>query len=330
MRAYPATRPRRLRKTAASRRLVRETVLTASDLIYPVFLIEGDNTREPVPSMPNINRMTIDLFLEEAADCADLGIPVMAIFPVVPTEKKDLEGSEAHHESGLAQRAIKALKSQAIDISVMADVALDPFTSHGQDGVIDDNGYVQNDITVDILVKQALSQAEAGVDIVAPSDMMDGRIGAIRNALESAGFIHTQIMAYSAKYASSYYGPFRDAVGSAKQLGKGSKETYQMDPANALEALTEVSLDLSEGADMVMVKPGMPYLDILHRVKASFGVPTMVYQVSGEYAMHQGAIDNGWLSESVILESLTGMKRAGADGILTYFAKRAAGELKTG
>ena len=330
MRAYPATRPRRLRKTAASRRLVRETVLTASDLIYPVFLIEGDNTREPVPSMPNVNRMTIDLFLEEAADCSELGIPVMAIFPVVPTEKKDLEGSEAHHENGLAQRAIKALKSQAIDISVMADVALDPFTSHGQDGVIDNNGYVQNDITVDILVKQALSQAEAGVDIVAPSDMMDGRIGAIRNALESAGFIHTQIMAYSAKYASSYYGPFRDAVGSAKQLGKGSKETYQMDPANALEALTEVSLDLSEGADMVMVKPGMPYLDILHRVKESFGVPTMVYQVSGEYAMHQGAIDNGWLSESVILESLTGMKRAGADGILTYFAKRAASELKTG
>ena len=306
MRAYPATRPRRLRKTAASRRLVRETVLTAADLIYPVFLIEGDNTLEPVPSMPNVNRMTIDLFLEEAADCADLGIPVMAIFPVVPAEKKDLEGSEAYHENGLAQRAIAALKSQAIDISVMADVALDPFTSHGQDGVIDDNGYVQNDITVDILVKQAISQAEAGVDIVAPSDMMDGRIGAIRNALESAGFIHTQIMAYSAKYASSYYGPFRDAVGSAKQLGKGSKETYQMDPANALEALTEVSLDLSEGADMVMVKPGMPYLDILHRVKETFGVPTMVYQVSGEYAMHQGAIDNGWLSESVILESLTG------------------------
>ena len=330
MRAYPATRPRRLRRTAASRRLVRETQLTAADLIYPVFLIEGDNTLEPVPSMPNVNRMTIDLFLEEAADCADLGIPVMAIFPVVPAEKKDLEGSEAYHENGLAQRAIAALKSQAIDISVMADVALDPFTSHGQDGVIDDNGYVQNDITVDILVKQAISQAEAGVDIVAPSDMMDGRIGAIRNALESAGFIHTQIMAYSAKYASSYYGPFRDAVGSAKQLGKGSKETYQMDPANALEALTEVSLDLSEGADMVMVKPGMPYLDILHRVKETFGVPTMVYQVSGEYAMHQGAIDNGWLSESVILESLTGMKRAGADGILTYFAKRAATELKTG
>ena len=330
MRAYPATRSRRLRKTAACRRLVRETVLTAADLIYPVFLIEGDNTLEPVPSMPNVNRMTIDLFLEEAADCADLGIPVMAIFPVVPAEKKDLEGSEAYHENGLAQRAIAALKSQAIDISVMADVALDPFTSHGQDGVIDDNGYVQNDITVDILVKQAISQAEAGVDIVAPSDMMDGRIGAIRNALESAGFIHTQIMAYSAKYASSYYGPFRDAVGSAKQLGKGSKETYQMDPANALEALTEVSLDLSEGADMVMVKPGMPYLDILHRVKETFGVPTMVYQVSGEYAMHQGAIDNGWLSESVILEGLTGMKRAGADGILTYFAKRAASELKTG
>ena len=330
MRAYPATRPRRLRRTAASRRLVRETQLTAADLIYPIFLIEGDNTLEPVPSMPNVNRMTIDLFLEEAAGCADLGIPVMAIFPVVPAEKKDLEGSEAYHENGLAQRAIAALKSQAIDISVMADVALDPFTSHGQDGVIDDNGYVQNDITVDILVKQAISQAEAGVDIVAPSDMMDGRIGAIRNALESAGFIHTQIMAYSAKYASSYYGPFRDAVGSAKQLGKGSKETYQMDPANALEALTEVSLDLSEGADMVMVKPGMPYLDILHRVKETFGVPTMVYQVSGEYAMHQGAIDNGWLSESVILESLTGMKRAGADGILTYFAKRAASELKTG
>ena len=277
--------------------------------------------------MPNVNRMTIDLFLEEAADCA-IWHSCDGYFPSSSGREKDLEGSEAYHENGLAQRAIKALKSQAIDISVMSDVALDPFTSHGQDGVIDDSGYVQNDITIDILVKQALSQAEAGVDIVAPSDMMDGRIGAIRNALESAGFIHTQIMAYSAKYASSYYGPFRDAVGSAKQLGKGSKETYQMDPANALEALTEVSLDLSEGADMVMVKPGMPYLDILHRVKASFGVPTMVYQVSGEYAMHQGAIDNGWLSESVILESLTGMKRAGADGILTYFAKRAAGELK--
>jgi porphobilinogen synthase len=280
--------------------------------------------------MPKVSRLTIDLFLEEAAECADLGIPVMAIFPVVPTDKKDLEGREAHNPRGLAQRAIAALKAQRINISIMADVALDPFTSHGQDGVIDEHGYVQNDVTIDVLVKQALSQAEAGVDIVAPSDMMDGRIGAIRDALESAGYIHTQIMAYSAKYASAYYGPFRDAVGSATQLGKGSKETYQMDPANALEALQEVALDIQEGADMVMVKPGMPYLDIVHRVKSKFGLPTMVYQVSGEYAMHQGAIDQGWLSEAVILESLTGMKRAGADGILTYFAKRAAIELKNG
>lgn len=330
MRAYPASRPRRLRRTDSSRRLVRETLLTPSDLIYPVFLIEGENTREPVASMPKVSRLTIDLFLEEAAACADLGIPVMAIFPVVPADKKDLEGREAHNPAGLAQRAIAALKAQHINISVMADVALDPFTSHGQDGVIDEHGYVQNDVTIDVLVKQALSQAEAGVDIVAPSDMMDGRIGAIRDALESAGHIHTQIMAYSAKYASAYYGPFRDAVGSATQLGKGSKETYQMDPANALEALQEVALDIQEGADMVMVKPGMPYLDILHRVKSKFGLPTMVYQVSGEYAMHQGAIDQGWLSEAVILESLLGMKRAGADGILTYFAKRAAIELKNG
>jgi porphobilinogen synthase len=330
MRAYPASRPRRLRRTDSSRRLVRETLLTPSDLIYPVFLIEGENTREPVASMPKVSRLTIDLFLEEAAECADLGIPVMAIFPVVPTDKKDLEGREAHNPRGLAQRAIDALKAQRINISIMADVALDPFTSHGQDGVINEHGYVQNDVTIDVLVKQALSQAEAGVDIVAPSDMMDGRIGAIRDALESAGYIHTQIMAYSAKYASAYYGPFRDAVGSATQLGKGSKETYQMDPANALEALQEVALDIQEGADMVMVKPGMPYLDIVHRVKSKFGLPTMVYQVSGEYAMHQGAIDQGWLSEAVILESLTGMKRAGADGILTYFAKRAAIELKNG
>ena len=330
MRAYPASRPRRLRRTDSSRRLVRETLLTPSDLIYPVFLIEGENTREPVASMPKVSRLTIDLFLEEAAECADLGIPVMAIFPVAPTDKKDLEGREAHNPRGLAQRAIAALKAQRINISIMADVALDPFTSHGQDGVIDEHGYVQNDVTIDVLVKQALSQAEAGVDIVAPSDMMDGRIGAIRDALESAGYIHTQIMAYSAKYASAYYGPFRDAVGSATQLGKGSKETYQMDPANALEALQEVALDIQEGADMVMVKPGMPYLDIVHRVKSKFGLPTMVYQVSGEYAMHQGAIDQGWLSEAVILESLTGMKRAGADGILTYFAKRAAIELKNG
>jgi len=330
MRAYPASRPRRLRRTDSSRRLVRETLLTPSDLIYPVFLIEGENTREPVASMPKVSRLTIDLFLEEAAECADLGIPVMAIFPVVPTDKKDLEGREAHNPRGLAQRAIAALKAQRINISIMADVALDPFTSHGQDGVINEHGYVQNDVTIDVLVKQALSQAEAGVDIVAPSDMMDGRIGAIRDALESAGYIHTQIMAYSAKYASAYYGPFRDAVGSATQLGKGSKETYQMDPANALEALQEVALDIQEGADMVMVKPGMPYLDIVHRVKSKFGLPTMVYQVSGEYAMHQGAIDQGWLSEAVILESLTGMKRAGADGILTYFARRAAIELKNG
>jgi len=275
-----------------------------------------------------VDRLTVDLLIEEARTAESLGIPLIALFPVVPVNKKTDDGSEAYNPNGLIQTAVRALKSADINIGVMTDVALDPYTSHGQDGVIDDQGYVLNDITVDILVKQALSQAEAGVDIIAPSDMMDGRIGCIRKALEAAGYVNTKIMAYSAKYASAYYGPFRDAVGSATNLGKSSKATYQMDPANSNEAIIEVSLDLAEGADMVMVKPGMPYLDIVHKVKQHFGVPTMVYQVSGEYAMHMAAIENGWLTDQVILESLLAMKRAGADGILTYFAKTAAKALK--
>jgi porphobilinogen synthase len=290
--------------------------------------MEGENISEPVASMPGVNRLTVDLLIEEARAAEALGIPLIALFPVVPLEKKSDHGSEAHNPDGLIQTAVRALKSADIDIGVMTDVALDPYTSHGQDGVINDEGYVLNDITVDILVKQALSQAEAGVDIVAPSDMMDGRIGCIRNALEAAGYVNTKIMAYSAKYASAYYGPFRDAVGSATNLGKSDKASYQMDPANSNEAVVEVALDLEEGADMVMVKPGMPYLDIVHKIKQHFGVPTMVYQVSGEYAMHMAAIENGWLSDQVILESLLAMKRAGADGILTYFAKRAAKALR--
>jgi porphobilinogen synthase len=290
--------------------------------------MEGENNSEAVASMPGVNRLTVDLMIEEARTAASLGIPLIALFPVVPVDKKTDDGREAFNPNGLIQTAVRALKSADIDIGVMTDVALDPYTSHGQDGVIDDQGYVVNDITVDILVKQALSQAEAGVDIIAPSDMMDGRIGCIRNALEDAGYVNTKIMAYSAKYASAYYGPFRDAVGSATNLGKSSKATYQMDPANSNEAIIEVSLDLDEGADMVMVKPGMPYLDIVQKVKQHFGVPTMVYQVSGEYAMHMAAIENGWLSDEVILESLLAMKRAGADGILTYFAKTAAKALK--
>ncbi|MBT3425489.1 MAG: porphobilinogen synthase [Gammaproteobacteria bacterium] len=325
---YPLTRPRRLRSSSFSRRLTRETELTANDLIYPLFIMEGENNSEAVASMPGVNRLTVDLMIEEARTAASLGIPLIALFPVVPVDKKTDDGREAFNPNGLIQTAVRALKSADIDIGVMTDVALDPYTSHGQDGVIDDQGYVVNDITVDILVKQALSQAEAGVDIIAPSDMMDGRIGCIRNALEDAGYVNTKIMAYSAKYASAYYGPFRDAVGSATNLGKSSKATYQMDPANSNEAIIEVSLDLDEGADMVMVKPGMPYLDIVQKVKQHFGVPTMVYQVSGEYAMHMAAIENGWLSDEVILESLLAMKRAGADGILTYFAKTAAKALK--
>ncbi len=324
---FPRTRPRRLRADAFSRRLVAETMLTPADLIYPMFVIEGENKSEAVASMPGIERKTIDLFLEEAAAAADLGIPLIAIFPVVPADKKSLRGEESHRPDGLVQSAIRALKASSIDIGIMADVALDPYTSHGQDGLLNEHGYVVNDETVEVLIQQALSQAEAGVDIVAPSDMMDGRIGAIRDALETAGHINTKIMAYSAKYASSYYGPFRDAVGSATNFGKSNKNTYQMDPANRLEAITEVSLDLEEGADMVMVKPGMPYLDVLREIKTAFGVPTMVYQVSGEYAMHQAAIERGWLSEAVILESLLSMKRAGADGILTYFAMTAARQL---
>ena len=327
-RHYPLTRPRRLRSNPFSRRLTRETELSANDLIYPLFIMEGENNSEAVNSMPGVNRLTVDLLIEEARTAASLGIPLIALFPVVPVGKKTDDGSEAFNPNGLIQTAVRALKSADIDIGVMTDVALDPYTSHGQDGVIDDQGYVVNDITVEILVKQALSQAEAGVDIIAPSDMMDGRIGCIRNALEEGGYVNTKIMAYSAKYASAYYGPFRDAVGSATNLGKSSKATYQMDPANSNEAIVEVSLDLDEGADMVMVKPGMPYLDIVQKVKQHFGVPTMVYQVSGEYAMHMAAIENGWLTVQVILESLLAMKRAGADGILTYFAKTAAKALK--
>lgn len=327
-RAYPLARPRRLRRDDFSRRLVRENHLSVDDLIYPVFVLEGKGQREPITSMPGIERLSIDLLLEEAAELVELGIPAVALFPVTPLERKSLDAAEAWNPEGLAQRATRALKARFPELGVITDVALDPFTTHGQDGIIDESGYVLNDVTIEALVRQTLSHAEAGADIVAPSDMMDGRVGAMRHALEKAGHVNTRILAYSAKYASAYYGPFRDAVGSAGNLGKGNKASYQMDPANSDEALHEVALDLSEGADMVMVKPGMPYLDIVHRVKSSFGVPTFVYQVSGEYAMHQAAIANGWLGEAVILESLTAFKRAGADAILTYFAKTAARQLK--
>lgn len=324
-RGYPGTRLRRNRVDDFSRRLVRENQLSADNLIYPVFVLEGEGQREAVLSMPGVERLSIDLLVEHAREVARLGIPAIALFPVVPVEKKDLEGSGAWDPEGLAQRATRALKSELPELGVITDVALDPFTTHGQDGIIDDNGYVLNDRTVEALVKQALSHAEAGVDIVAPSDMMDGRIGNIRKALEQAGYVNTRILAYSAKYASAYYGPFRDAVGSAGNLGKSSKETYQMDPANSDEALHEVAMDLAEGADMVMIKPGMPYLDIVHRVKTELQVPTFVYQVSGEYAMHMAAAENGWLDgDKVMMESLMAMRRAGADGILTYFAVRAA------
>lgn len=322
---YPETRLRRMRRADFSRRLLRETTLTAHDFIYPVFIIEGQGKREPVASMPGIERLTIDELLKEAEQIQLLGIPAIALFPVIPDDRKSAGGAEACNPEGLAQRAVRALKQALPELGVMTDVALDPFTSHGQDGVIDADGYVLNDETVDILVRQALSQAEAGVDIVAPSDMMDGRIGAIRRALEQAGHIHTLIMAYSAKYASGFYGPFRDAVGSAASLGRGGKATYQMDTANTDEALREVALDIDEGADMVMVKPGMPYLDIVYRVKTEFQMPTFVYQVSGEYAMLRAAAMNGWLDEKkVVMEALLGCKRAGADGILTYFARQAA------
>jgi porphobilinogen synthase len=319
--AYPHTRPRRMRRDAFSRRLMREHHLSADDLILPVFVQEGASLRTPVPSMPGVERLSIDQLLEVADEAAGLGIPALAIFPVTPPEAKSLDAAQAWNSEGLAQRAVRALKKRQPQLGVITDVALDPFTTHGQDGLIDDAGYVMNDATVEALVKQALSQADAGADVVAPSDMMDGRIGAIRSALEAAGHVHTRILAYSAKYASSFYGPFRDAVGSAGNLGGGNKYTYQMDPANGDEALREVELDLAEGADMVMVKPGMPYLDIVHRVKQRFSAPTFVYQVSGEYAMLKAAAQNGWLDErAVVMESLLAFKRAGADAVLSYFA----------
>ena len=322
---FPARRLRRMRKNDFSRRLMAENKRTADDLIDPVFIIEGENQREAVPSMPNVERLTIDQLLIEAGLLVKYGVPVVALFPVVEQDKKSLSAQEAYNPNGLVQRAVKALKAAYPELGVLTDVALDPYTIHGQDGIIDETGYVLNDVTTEVLIKQALSHAEAGADIVAPSDMMDGRIGKIRTALEERGFINTLIMAYSAKYASNYYGPFRDAVGSAGNLKGGDKKTYQLDPANGDEGLQEVALDLQEGADMVMVKPGMPYLDLVYRVKTHFGVPTFAYQVSGEYAMHCAAIQNGWLKEKeCVLESLLCFKRAGADGILTYFAKQVA------
>jgi porphobilinogen synthase len=328
---FPATRLRRMRRDEFSRRLMRESRLTVDDLIEPVFVIEGKNHAEPVASMPGVTRVTIDLLLKQAEAWAKLGLPAVALFPVTPAEKKSLGAEEAWNPDGLAQRAVRELKKHVPELGVITDVALDPFTSHGQDGLLDESGYVTNDRTVEALVKQALSHAAAGADVVAPSDMMDGRIGAIRTALEAQGHVNTRILAYSAKYASSFYGPFRDAVGSAGSLGGGNKYSYQMDCANSDEALREVALDLEEGADMVMVKPGMPYLDIVRRVKDEFGAPTFVYQVSGEYAMLMAAAHNGWLNErAVIMESLLAFKRAGADAILTYFASRVAKWLKEG
>ena len=321
---FPKRRLRRLRRSDFSRRLVAENQLSVNDLIYPVFVLEGQNERETVDSMPGVERLSIDLLVAECQRLVELGIPMVALFPVTPASAKSEMAEAAYDDNGLAQRAVKAIKAECPELGVMTDVALDPFTTHGQDGIIDDSGYVQNDITTEVLVKQALSHAKAGADVVAPSDMMDGRIGAIRDALEAEGFHNTQIMAYSAKYASAFYGPFRDAVGSAGNLKGGDKKTYQMDPANSDEALHEIALDIQEGADMVMVKPGMPYLDIVRRVKDEFGVPTFAYQVSGEYAMLQAAIANGWLGDDVIEESLLAFKRAGANGILTYFAKSIA------
>ena len=328
-RPFPSSRPRRMRFDDFSRRLMRENTLTADDLIYPVFVLEGENQRESIPSMPGIERLSIDLLLEEAKELVELGIPAVALFPVVGAEKKSDLAEEAYNPEGLVQRTVRALKAAVPELGVITDVALDPFTSHGQDGLTDETGYVMNDETTEVLVKQALSHAEAGADIVAPSDMMDGRIGAIRKAMEEAKHINTRILAYSAKYASSYYGPFRDAVGSAGNLGKGNKKNYQMDIANLDEAVHEVAADLNEGADMIMVKPGMPYLDVVRRVKDELKAPTFVYQVSGEYAMHQAAIQNGWLDrDAIIMESLLCFKRAGADAILTYYAKEAAKLLK--
>lgn len=322
---FPGRRMRRIRRHDFSRRLVAENQLTVNDLIYPVFVMEGTNHRQEVPSMPGVYRMTIDVLLKEAEEIAKLGVPVMSLFPVIEADKKSLYAEEAYNPDGLVPRTIRALKDAVPELGLLTDVALDPYTTHGQDGIIDADGYVINDVTKEILVRQALSHAEAGAEIIAPSDMMDGRIGAIRDTLEAQNLINTQIMAYSAKYASCYYGPFRDAVGSAGNLKGGNKKTYQMDPANSDEALQEIAQDLQEGADMVMVKPGMPYLDVVRRVKDTFGVPTFAYQVSGEYAMHMAAIQNGWLQEQpVVMESLLCFKRAGADGVLTYFAKRVA------
>lgn len=322
---YPSVRMRRMRHDDFSRRLMRENRLSADDLIYPVFVIEGQNTRVPVPSMPGVERLSLDLLTKKAEECVKLGIPVMALFPSIDDSLKTPDGSEAANPNGLIPRVVRSLKKEFPDLGIMTDVALDPYTTHGQDGLIDETGYILNDETIEMLVKQMLTHAEAGADIVAPSDMMDGRIGIIRDALESRGLIHTKIMAYSAKYASCYYGPFRDAVGSSSNLGKSNKAVYQQDPANSDEALWEVGLDLAEGADMVMVKPGMPYLDVLWRVKEEFKAPTFAYQVSGEYAMLKAAFMNGWLDEKkTVMETLLCFKRAGADGILTYFAIEAA------
>lgn len=322
---FPEKRLRRLRQHDFSRRLMAEHHLRVDDLIYPVFVMEGENSEQAIPSMPGIHRMTIDVLVREAEFLAKLGVPAIALFPVIDTDKKSLFAEEAYNPKGLVQRAVRAIKSAVPELGIITDVALDPYTVHGQDGIIDQEGYVVNDATTEILVRQAYSHAEAGADIVAPSDMMDGRIGAIRRQFESQGLINQQIMAYSAKYASQYYGPFRDAIGSSANLKKGDKKSYQMDPANSNEALHEIYQDILEGADMVMVKPGMPYLDIVYRVKNTFQVPTFAYQVSGEYAMHMAAIQQGWLSEKqVIMESLLCFKRAGADGILTYFAKQVA------
>ena len=328
---YPATRMRRMRRDPFSRALMRENTVTASDLIYPVFILDGENQRQQVASMPGVERVSVDLLLKVAEECVALGIPVLALFPVIDASLKTYDGVEATNPDGLVPRAVRALKKHFPQLGILTDVALDPYTTHGQDGLPDETGYIVNEKTIEMLTRQALAQAEAGVDVVAPSDMMDGRMGVIRSALEERGFIHTRLMAYSAKYASAFYGPFRDAVGSAANLGKADKNTYQMDPANIDEALREVALDLAEGADMVMVKPGMPYLDVVRRVKDEFRVPTFAYQVSGEYAMLKAAAQNGWLDhDKVMMESMMAFKRAGADGVLTYFALDVARKLKAG